>query len=181
MKRILQFCLSLLLLGAAVPAMASVVVKGTVTDPSGQPVIGGGVVEVGTGNGVITDVDGKYTITVASESSVLQFSCIGYKTVDITVGNRSVIDVVLEEEASFLQEAVAIGYGTQKKADITSSVQSVKADAFNSGAVIDAGQLIQGKVAGLSINVSSGDPSASSAISSAVNAALGISIIVPTS
>ncbi len=75
MKRILQFCLSLLLLGAAVPAMASVVVKGTVTDPSGQPVIGGGVVEVGTGNGVITDVDGKYTITVASESSVLQFSC----------------------------------------------------------------------------------------------------------
>lgn len=164
MKRILQFCLSLLLLGAAVPAMASVVVKGTVTDPSGQPVIGGGVVEVGTGNGVITDVDGNYTITVASESSVLQFSCIGYKTVEVTVGNRSVIDVVLEEEASFLQEAVAIGYGTQKKADITSSVQSVKAESFNKGAVLDAGQLIQGKVAGLSINISSGDPSASSSV-----------------
>lgn len=165
MKRILQFCLSLLLLGLAVPSMAAVVVKGTVTDPSGQPVIGGGVIEVGTGNGVITDVDGKYSITVASENSVLQISCIGYKTVEITVGNRNVIDVVLEESQSFLQEAVAIGYGTQKKADITSSVQSVKSDDFNAGAVIDAGQLIQGKVAGLSINLSSGDPTASSAIS----------------
>lgn len=145
--------------------MAAVVVKGTVTDPSGEPVIGGGVVELGTSNGVITDVDGKYTISVASSSSVLQFSCIGYKTVEITVGNQGVIDVVLEEETSFLQEAVAIGYGTQKKADVTSSVQSIKSEAFNAGAVQDAGQLIQGKVAGLSINVSSGDPTASSAIS----------------
>lgn len=145
--------------------MAAVVVRGTVTDPSGTPVIGGGVVEVGTSNGVITDVDGKYSISVASESSVLQFSCIGYKTVEITVGKNAVLDVTLEEETSFLQEAVAIGYGTQKKADITSSVQSVKADSFNAGSVVDAGQLIQGKVAGLSINISSGDPTASSAIS----------------
>ena len=165
MKRVLQICLSLILLSVAIPSMAAVVVKGTVTDPSGQPVIGGGVVEVGTTNGVMTDVDGNYSISVASSSSVLQFSCIGYETVEITVGNQGVIDVVLQEATSFLEEAVAIGYGTQKKADITSSVQSVKSDAFNAGAVIDAGQLIQGKVAGLSINVSSGDPTASSAIS----------------
>lgn len=165
MKRFFQICLSLLLLTAAIPSMAAVVVKGTVTDPSGEPVIGGGVVELGTSNGVVTGVDGTYSISVASSSSVLQFSCIGYKTVEITVGNQSVIDVVLEEETSFLQEAVAIGYGTQKKADVTSSVQSIKSDSFNAGAVQDAGQLIQGKVAGLSINVSSGDPTASSAIS----------------
>lgn len=165
MKRVLQICLSLILLSVAIPSMAAVVVKGTVTDPSGQPVIGGGVVEVGTTNGVMTDVDGNYSISVASSSSVLQFSCIGYETIEITVGNQGVIDVVLQEATSFLEEAVAIGYGTQKKADITSSVQSVKSDAFNAGAVIDAGQLIQGKVAGLSINVSSGDPTASSAIS----------------
>ena len=165
MKRFFQICLSLLLLTAAIPSMAAVVVKGTVTDPSGEPVIGGGVVELGTSNGVVTDFEGKYTISVASSSSVLQFSCIGYKTVEIAVGNQGVIDVVLEEETSFLQEAVAIGYGTQKKADVTSSVQSIKSDSFNAGAVQDAGQLIQGKVAGLSINVSSGDPTASSAIS----------------
>ena len=109
MKRVLQICLSLILLSVAIPSMAAVVVKGTVTDPSGQPVIGGGVVEVGTTNGVMTDVDGNYSISVASSSSVLQFSCIGYETVEITVGNQGVIDVVLQEATSFLEEAVAIG------------------------------------------------------------------------
>jgi len=164
MKRFFQICLSLLLLTAAIPSMAAVVVKGTVTDPSGEPVIGSGVVELGTSNGVVTGPDGTYTISVASSSSVLQFSCIGYKTVEIAVGNQSVIDVVLEEETSFLQETVVVGYGSQKKADITSSVQSVKSDEFNSGAIHDAGQLIQGKVAGLNITVSSGDPTKSSSI-----------------
>ena len=148
MKRFHQFCLTLALLLAALPSMAAVTVRGTVTDETGQPVVGAGVVEVGTTNGVVTGVDGKYTITVRGASSVLQFSCIGYENVEETVGNRAVIDVVLQEAVSFLQEAVAIGYGTQKKADITSSVQSVKADEFIQGAVIDAGQLIQGKVAG---------------------------------
>ncbi|MCQ2134488.1 MAG: TonB-dependent receptor [Bacteroidales bacterium] len=153
-----------MLLTAAIPSMAAVVVKGTVTDPSGEPVIGSGVVELGTSNGVVTGPDGTYTISVASSSSVLQFSCIGYKTVEITVGNQSVIDVVLEEETSFLQETVVVGYGSQKKADITSSVQSVKSDQFNAGAIHDAGQLIQGKVAGLNITVSSGDPTKSSSV-----------------
>ena len=164
MKRFHQFCLTLALLLAALPSMAAVTVRGTVTDETGQPVVGAGVVEVGTTNGVVTGVDGKYTITVRGASSVLQFSCIGYENVEETVGNRAVIDVVLQEAVSFLQEAVAIGYGTQKKADITSSVQSVKADEFIQGAVIDAGQLIQGKVAGLQITIPSGDPTASSSV-----------------
>ena len=164
MKRFHQFCLTLALLLAAIPSMAAVTVRGTVTDETGQPVVGAGVVEVGTTNGVVTGTDGKYVITVKGASSVLQFSCIGYETVEETVGNRAVIDVVLQEAVSFLQEAVAIGYGTQKKADITSSVQSVKADEFIQGAVIDAGQLIQGKVAGLQITIPSGDPTASSSV-----------------
>ena len=164
MKRFHHFCLTLALLLAAIPAMAAVTVRGTVTDETGQPVIGAGVVEVGTTNGVVTDADGRYTISVKGPSSVLQFSCIGYENVEETVGNRAVIDVVLQEAVSFLQEAVAIGYGTMKKADVTSSVQSVKADDFIQGAVIDAGQLIQGKVAGLQITISSGDPTASSSV-----------------
>ena len=107
MKRFHQFCLTLALLLAALPSMAAVTVRGTVTDETGQPVVGAGVVEVGTTNGVVTGVDGKYTITVRGASSVLQFSCIGYENVEETVGNRAVIDVVLQEAVSFLQEAVA--------------------------------------------------------------------------
>ena len=165
MKRLFQFCLTLALLAAALPAMAQqVTVRGTVTDPAGEPVIAAGVVEAGTANGVVTDANGKYTITVKGASAVLEFSCIGYETQSVTVGNRGVIDVTLQEALSFLQEAVAIGYGTQKKADITSSVQNVKAEEFNRGAVIDAGQLIQGKVAGLQVTVSSGDPTSSSSV-----------------
>ena len=164
MKRILKFSLSLLLLLASFPAMAAVVVKGTVTDATGEPVIGGGVFELGTQNGVVTGTDGTYTITVKDQNSVLQFSCIGYKSVEIKVGDQKVINVTLEEETSFLQETVVIGYGTQKKADITSSVQSVKAESFNKGAIHDAGQLIQGKVAGLQVTVASGDPTSSSSV-----------------
>ena len=164
MKLIQHLCVALGLLAASIPAMADVVVKGTVTDPNGEPVVAAGVVEAGTTNGVVTDLYGKYTITVKGAASVLEFSCIGYETQSITVGNQGVIDVVLEEAVSFLQEAVSIGYGTQKKADITSSVQSVKSDDFIQGAVIDAGQLIQGKVAGLQITIPSGDPTASSSV-----------------
>ena len=165
MKRFFQICVSLLLMAWAVPAMAQqVTVKGTVTDASGQPVIAAGVVEAGTTNGVVTDANGKYTITVKSASSSLEFSCIGYESKVVTVGTKGVIDVVLDEAMSFLQEAVAIGYGTQKKADITSSVQNVKAEEFNKGAVLDAGQLIQGKVAGLQVTISSGDPTGSSSV-----------------
>ena len=165
MKRFFQICVSLLLMAWAVPAMAQqVTVKGTVTDASGLPVIAAGVVEAGTTNGVVTDANGKYTITVKSASSSLEFSCIGYESKVVTVGTKGVIDVVLDEAMSFLQEAVAIGYGTQKKADITSSVQNVKAEEFNKGAVLDAGQLIQGKVAGLQVTISSGDPTGSSSV-----------------
>ena len=165
MKRFFQICVSFLLLAAAVPAMAqSVTVKGTVTDATGQPVIAAGVIEQGTTNGVMTDANGNYTIVVKGASAVLEFSCIGYETQAVTVGRQGVINVTLEEALSFLQEAVAIGYGTQKKADITSSVQNVKAEEFNKGAVIDAGQLIQGKVAGLQVTVSSGDPTGSSSV-----------------
>jgi len=149
----------------AVPAMAqSVKVSGKVLDASGDPVIAAGVLEVGTSNGVVTSADGSYTITVGSSSATLSFSSLGYKTVDEVVGGRNVINVTLQEEASFLQETVVIGYGSQRKGDVTSAVASVKADDFNVGNISDAGELIQGKVAGLTIANGSGDPSAKSTI-----------------
>lgn len=165
MNRILKTFVLLVAMCAALPAFAAVPVKGTIKDGNNAPIPGATVVEVGTTNGQVADADGKYTINVASANAVLQFSCIGYETVEIELNGRATLDVVLNEEASFLEETVVIGYGSQKKADITSSVQSVKSDDFNKGAVLDAGQLIQGKVAGLQITISSGDPTASSSMS----------------
>ncbi|MBP3562995.1 MAG: SusC/RagA family TonB-linked outer membrane protein [Bacteroidales bacterium] len=165
MNRILKTFVLLVAMCAAMPAFAAVPVKGTIKDGNNAPIPGATVVEVGTTNGQVADADGKYTINVASANAVLQFSCIGYETVEIELNGRATLDVVLNEEASFLEETVVIGYGSQKKADITSSVQSVKSDDFNKGAVLDAGQLIQGKVAGLQITISSGDPTASSSMS----------------
>ena len=165
MNRILKLTMVLIALCASLTSWAAVQVKGTIKDGNNAPIPGATVIEVGTNNGQVANADGVYTITVASENAVLQFSCIGYQTIDVALNGRSVVDVVLAEETSFLEETVVIGYGSQKKADITSSVQSVKSDAFNKGAVLDAGQLIQGKVAGLQITISSGDPNSSSSMS----------------
>lgn len=165
MKSILNFFTVLVAMCVSVSAFAQVSVKGTIKDGNDTPIPGATVVEVGTSNGQVADADGKYTINVASGNAVLQFSCIGYETVEVALNGRSALDVVLNDATSFLEETVVIGYGSQKKADITSSVQSVKADDFNKGALLDAGQLIQGKVAGLQITISSGDPTSSSSMS----------------
>ena len=165
MKSILNFVTVLVALCVSVSAFAQVSVKGTIKDGNDAPIPGATVVEVGTSNGQVADADGNYTINVASANAILQFSCIGYETVEAALNGRAVLDVVLSDATSFLEETVVIGYGSQKKADITSSVQSVKADDFNKGALLDAGQLIQGKVAGLQITISSGDPTSSSSMS----------------
>ena len=142
----------------------SVTVSGVITDKTGEPVIGANVLEKGTTNGVITDFDGNYTLTVSGGNSVLVFSYIGYKTQEITVGSQKKIDVVLVEDTEMMDEVVVIGYGTQKKGDVTSAVSSVKAEDFAAGKIGDAAELIKGKVAGLSITNASGDPNDKSSI-----------------
>ncbi|AVM53383.1 TonB-linked SusC/RagA family outer membrane protein [Bacteroides zoogleoformans] len=142
----------------------SVTVTGIVKDKNGDPVIGANVLEKGTINGVITDIDGRYTLKVQGANSVLSFSYIGYKTQEITVGNNRQLDITLQDDTELLDEVVVIGYGTQKKGDVTSAISSVKAENFVKGAVADAGQLIQGKVAGLNISLPSGDPTGNSQI-----------------
>lgn len=142
----------------------SVTVKGVVTDKTGMPIIGANVVEKGTTNGIITDFDGNYTLDVANGNAVLVFSYIGYKTQEIVVGNQKTIDVVLAEDTEMMDEVVVIGYGTQKKGDVTSAVSSVKAEDFTVGKIGDASELIKGKVAGLTIAKGSGDPTAESTI-----------------
>ena len=142
----------------------SVTVSGVITDKTGEPVIGANVLEKGTTNGVITDFDGNYTLTVSGGNSVLVFSYIGYKTQEVTVGSQKKIDIVLVEDTEMMDEVVVIGYGTQKKGDVTSAVSSVKAEDFAAGKIGDAAELVKGKIAGLSVTNTSGDPTATSTI-----------------
>lgn len=138
-------------------------ISGTVKDKTGEPIIGANVVVKGTTNGTITDIDGQYTLEV-SPSTVIQISYIGYFTQEIPVADKSLIDVKLVEDTQQLSEVVVVGYGTQKKGELTSSISSVKSDNFVKGAVQDAAQLLQGKVAGLGIVLPDGDPTASTQI-----------------
>ncbi len=136
-------------------------IKGNVSDQHGESVIGAGVVEKGTTNGVTTDMDGNFTLEVSSAKATLQISSLGYVTQEIAVGGKTEFKIVLKDDTKSLDEVVVIGYGVQRKGDATSSVASVKSDSFNKGMSQDVGQLIQGKVAGLTISLTSGDPTAS--------------------
>ena len=134
-------------------------ITGTVTDTQGEPVIGANVVEKGTTNGVVTDYDGGFTLSV-SPNSTLQVSYIGYVMQDISVGSQSSIDVVLREDFQNLEEVVVIGYGSVRKSDLTGSVVSISSKDFNKGISRSPDQLLAGKVPGLVINRSGGDPTA---------------------
>ena len=142
----------------------TVTVSGVVKDRKGEPIIGANIMEKGTTNGTITDFDGKYRLNVKGSQSVLVISYIGYKTQEFEVKNNRKIDVTLQEDTEVMDEVVVIGYGTQRKGDVTSAVASVKAEDFTVGKIGDAADLIKGKVAGLSIAKGSGDPNATSTI-----------------
>ncbi len=132
-------------------------VTGTVTDDQG-PLPGASVIVKGTTNGAQTDFDGNYTLSNVDSDAVLVFSYIGYLSVEVPVNGQSTIDVVLTEDAQALDEVVVTGYGSQSKKEITSAVTVVNAEDFNQGTVNDASQLLQGKVAGLSIYNKGGNP-----------------------
>lgn len=133
-------------------------------DSSGEPVIGASVIVKGNNTmGTITDFDGNFMLDVPAKS-VLVISYIGYVTQEVPTAGKNSLEIVLKEDTKTLDEVVVIGYGTQRKGDVTSSVASVKADNFVKGAVKDVGQLIQGKVAGLAITNPNGDPTGSTQI-----------------
>lgn len=141
-----------------------ITIKGVITDALGEPLPGVNVVEKGTQNGVMTDFNGNYSIEVANSQSVLQFSYVGFKAQELIAGTKTTQDIILKEDTQLVDEVVVIGYGTQRKGDVTSSVASVKAEEFTPGKIQDAAELIKGKVAGLSIMKSSGDPNQQSTI-----------------
>jgi len=135
-----------------------ITIKGNVSSASEGALPGVNIVVQGTLTGVMSDGSGNYSIAVPGPDAILVFTSIGYTPKSVTVGNQTTIDVVLESAVSALGEVVVVGYGTQKKREVTSSIVSVKSDEFNKGNVSSPVQLIQGKVSGLSITKPGGNP-----------------------
>ena len=131
------------------PERVAQVVRGTVTDESGEPLPGVTVRLKGSNTvGTITDFDGNYTLDIPDDAQnpVLIFSFVGFLEQEVPVNNRSVIDVQLASDVKALEEVVVVGYGTQRREEITSAVASVSAEEFNKGNITDVSQLLQGKV-----------------------------------
>ncbi|MDE5622725.1 MAG: carboxypeptidase-like regulatory domain-containing protein, partial [Alistipes sp.] len=155
----LRGVLTLLALVLALSVSAQNRIAGKVVDENGQPVIGANVVVKGTTQGMSTDVKGAYTLSV-KKGDVLIFSYLGYVTQEITVGTQTALDVALEPDSNLMDEVVVVGYGTQKRGDLTGSISSVSSksiEGFKSGSVMEA---LGGQVAGVQITATDGTPGA---------------------
>ena len=138
-------------------------ITGIVVDKSGESVIGANVVVKGTTNGTITDVDGKFTLEVP-DGAILQVTYIGYNPAEVKVGKESVIRVVLHEDTQALEEVVVVGYGTQKKVNLTGAVGSVRPEDMGDIQTNSVSSMIKGHLSGVQITQNSGKPGASSTI-----------------
>lgn len=158
-RGIVRFLLMSMLLCLLIhPAQAQdrVTVTGRLTDTSHAPLIGASVIEQGTTNGVTTDTEGNYQISV-SGNATLGFSFIGYKPQSVAVLNRTVIDVTLEEDATMIGEVVAIGYGSQRKEDLSMAVTTVKLDEAAKSRASNLATILQGRMPGVTVQ-QTGDP-----------------------
>lgn len=140
-------------------AMAQSQKSGVITDAKGEPLVGVTVMEQGTANGTVTDINGRYTLTTKSKDAKLKVSYVGYTEQIITPGES----VVLKEDDKTLNEVVVVGYGTMRRKDVTSSITTIKSEDLNKGVFTDAASMLQGKVAGLVVSTT-GDPNGSPSI-----------------
>ncbi|MCI1647324.1 MAG: TonB-dependent receptor [Bacteroides sp.] len=160
---VMRFCLLLLLtggsaaFGATTPASVQQMraLSGVVKDSQGEPVIGANIMEKGTTNGTITDINGMFTLRV-SPKAVIRVSFIGYTEQEISVGNRSKLEIILKEDTKLIDEVVVIGYGAVKKRDLTGSVTSVKSSDVLAAPTNNVMEALQGKIAGMDITKTSG-------------------------
>lgn len=161
LKNLAKRTLATLLLGmlCVVAFAQGRLVKGTVVDGTGEPVIGANVLEVGTTNGIITDLDGHFQLTV-QPGAQLQISFIGFITQTLEVGNQTDLNITLQDDSQAIEEVVVIGYGVVKKRDLTGSVSSVKTEDLQKVASNNAMTAMQAKVPGLDIQQSSGEAGA---------------------
>ena len=142
------------------PEPADRTVTGEVRDMDGQPVIGASVVLAGTSTGTVTDLDGKFSIQVP-EDGVLRFSSIGYRTVDVSLNGRASLSVTMPDDNLYLDEVVVVGYGTQKKVNLTGAVDQISSEAFAGRPMANMSQMLQGAVPNLNIKFTDGRPNSS--------------------
>ena len=158
----LKYKISLLVAGLlATFSLSAQEISGVVKDTGGLPLVGVSVFVDGTTMGVSTDADGRYAINVPeAKGKTLVFSCIGMRTHSVTIGNSSRIDVILDEDANFLEETVVIGYATVKRKDLMGSVSSVDSKALNAMPVTSVSEALSGRMAGVQVTTTEGDPDA---------------------
>lgn len=160
-----MFCFALVLLMAQHAYGQNKVITGTVTDTKQDPLIGVSVALKGANAvGTITDVDGKYSLSVPADKAVLIFSYVGYTSEEINVGSHSRIDVVMQDDSKALEEVLVVGYGTMKRSDLTGAVSSINSERFKIGTDLSPQQLMQGAFSGVNISQNSGKPGGSNTI-----------------
>ncbi len=149
---------ALTILSVAFPALAQkITVTGTVTDATGEPLIGASVLVKGTMSGTATDIDGNYRIQ-ADSNGTLTFSYVGYNIQDVAIEGRTTLNVVMKENTVMLNEVVAIGYGVVKKSDATGSVAVIKPDEISAGIATSTQDLLVGASPGVVVTTKGGDP-----------------------
>ena len=156
--------LSIMMLSVSAVFAQQATVTGSVTDDSGSPLIGVNIIEKGTQNGVATDIDGQFSITLRGAEGVLQFSYVGFETKEEKVAGSKKLNVVLEQKSTVLDEVVAVGYATQKKATVASAVSSINNDDLSRTATTTVAGALVGKVSGLTFRQKSGVPGSATSI-----------------
>lgn len=138
-------------------------ITGRIVDVNGETVIGANVIEEGTTNGTVTDIDGNFTLTVEKDA-VLHISYMGYLSQNVNTSGRTRLEVVLREDSKFLDEVVVIGYGESTRSDFTGSVSSIKGNTLSNTGISSFGEALQGRLAGVRVNLQSGEPGSSQSI-----------------
>lgn len=157
-------CIALSAITSPLSAQDGRKVTGHVVDDTNEPLIGASILVVGTSTGVITDLDGNFSIVVPSGATTLQISFVGYETMTVPIPDNNTVNVKMKSDSQVLSDVVVIGYGTTRKSDLTGSVSNVSSKDFNSGLISSPEQLINGKVSGVQIMSNSGSPTAGSTI-----------------
>src|SRR3546814_600262 len=139
-------------------------VRGTITDNQGSSIPNVSVVEKGTDNGVASDNEGNYSIVVSDPNSVLVFSSVGYSQQEISVGNRTTINVIMEDDIQALGDIIVMGYASQSKSDLTGAVSTVNSEDINDLPATSVAEALQGRVAGVQVVKDSGEPGSASDI-----------------
>ena len=149
---------------AIVQQTGNITVTGTVVDQTGEPVIGVNVLVKGSTNGTITDIDGKFSLKGVSPNSILTVSYIGYKTETVNLNGKKVLQIILKEDSEMLNEVVVVGYGTQKKVNMSGAVDAVSSKVLENRSLSNAGLGLQGAVPNLNITVTDGNANSSAEI-----------------